>query len=156
MSKTTFELAEQKVKEHSSEINQRKKNVSSKKTKLIVISLLFVVFVAIGIHSVIEINEMNSPPELTKEETLQNMGSYLFMVTAQIDAFTDETGTIPNSEEDFLGEDDPYIEYLVVGDGYQLILSYADTTISYNSTDDPSQLLTEEAIEQMGITVNSQ
>ena len=42
---------------------------------------------------------MNTPPEQIKEEIVQYMGSYLFMVIAQLDAFTNETGSLPVSEE---------------------------------------------------------
>ncbi len=154
MSNRNFDLAEQGVKQHSNEINQQKKSTSSKKGKLIAIGILFVAFVVIGINSFLEVRKMNAPPEQTKEEIIQDMSSYLFMVIAQLDAFTNETGSLPSSEEDFLGEDDPYIEYSVIGNGYQLQLSYADTTIYFNSNDDPSQLLTEEALQQMGIPID--
>ncbi len=154
MSNRNFDLAEQGVKQHSSDINLRKKNISSNKGKLIVIGILFVAFVVTGINSFLEVRKMNAPPEQTKEEIIQDMSSYLFMVIAQLDAFTNETGSLPSSEEDFLGEDDPYIEYSVIGNGYQLQLSYADTTIYFNSNDDPSQLLTEEALQQMGIPID--
>lgn len=151
MSNRNFDLAEQGVKQHSIEINQQNKSVSSKKGKLITIAILFAIFVTVGVNSILQIKEMNKPPEQTEEELIQDMSSYLFMVISQLNAFTNETGTLPISEEDFLGEDDPYIEYSVIGNEYQLILSYADTTISFDSTDDPSQLLTEEALQQMGI-----
>ena len=154
MSNRNFDLAEQGVKQHSSDINLRNKNVSSNKGKLIVIGILFVAFVVTGINSFLEVRKMNAPPEQTKEEIIQDMSSYLFMVIAQLDAFTNETGSLPSSEEEFLGEDDPYIEYSVIGNGYQLQLSYADTTIHFNSNDDPSQLLTEEALQQMGIPID--
>jgi len=154
MNDKKFNLAEQGVKQHSSDINQPKKSISSKKGKLIVIGILFVAFITVGIISFLEVRKMNAPPPQTKDEIIQDMSSYLFMVIAQLDAFTNETGSLPASEEDFLGEDDPYIEYSVMGNGYQLQLSYADTTISFNSNDDPSQLLTEEALQQMGIAVD--
>ncbi len=154
MNDKKFNLAEQGVKQHSKKINQPKKSISSKKGKLIAIGILFVAFIAVGINSFLEVRKMNAPPPQTQEEIIQDMSSYLFMVIAQLDAFTNETGSLPSSEEDFLGEDDPYIEYSVIGNGYQLQLSYADTTISFNSNDDPSQLLTEEALQQMGITVD--
>lgn len=154
MSDRNFDLAEQGVKQHSIKVNKQKKSVSSKKGKLIAIGILFVAFVVIGINSFLQIREMNSPPEQTKEEIIQDMSSYLFMVIAQLDAYANETGALPSSEEDFLGEDDPYIEYSVTGNGYQLQISYADTTIYFNSSDDPSLLLTEKALQQMGITVD--
>ncbi|MCD6589077.1 MAG: hypothetical protein J7K88_11065 [Candidatus Fermentibacteraceae bacterium] len=154
MSDKNFDLAEQEVKQSSERKIQQKKSISSKKGKLIAIGILFVAFVAIGVNSFLEIKKLNAPPEQTKEEIIQDMSSYLFMVIAQLDAFTNETGSLPSSEEDFLGEDDPYIEYSVVGDGYQLQLSYADTTIFFSSDEDPSQLLTEEALIQMGIPVD--
>ncbi len=156
MDTNKFDIAEDIVKQNDSNKEIKKSKSKSHKGKLIAVIVLFVVCISVGINSYYELKAMNQPPEITDEELNRNMDGYLFMVIAQLNAYEQQYSHLPQDEEAFLGEDDLYIDYAVSGNTYRLSVTYADTTIVFNSGDNASDLLTEETLQQMGVTAASQ
>ncbi len=148
-----LDLAESNVKEKNYS-REKKKGITGKKGKLIFSIVLFCVFVAVSAYSWMQIRQMNKPPDISKEELFENMNGYLFITISKLNAFNEVSGRLPVDEDEFLGWDDPAIEYTVSGDIFTLSVIYADTVITFKSGDDPSELLTEETLSRMGVTTN--
>ena len=144
-----IEMAESNVKEK--DYSQHKKKHEKSRVKLIIAAVLFCTLVAVAFNSWKQIQRMNEPPELSKPELIESMNSYLFVSVSKLMSYRELNGKLPRNEEDLLGWDDPVIEYSVSGESFILSVRYADTVISFESGDDPSELLTEEAIRGMGI-----
>jgi hypothetical protein len=63
----------------------------------------------------------------------------------------DHVLTLPLTEEEFLGWDDPSIQYSASGDGYTRSVSHEEHVVTHRSGEDPSGLLTEDALKRMGV-----
>jgi hypothetical protein len=76
---------------------------------------------------------------------------YLFITVSKLNSYIQIEGTVPETEEEFLGYDDPSIEYEISGNEYSVSVLYADTVLVWHYGEDPSKFLTEDALERMGI-----
>jgi len=98
-----------------------------------------------------EIRRMNTPPDVPEEVLVENMGGYLFITVSKLNSHIEGSGEIPAGEEDFLGWDDPSVEYAVNGSEYSVSVIHTDTTLVWHSGEDPGKYLTEDALRRMGI-----
>ncbi len=153
MSGNLIEMAEGNVKEKDSS-QQKKLKRGKSKVKLIFAAVLFIVLVAVAFNSWKQIQRMNEPPVLSQPELIENMNSYLFVSVSKLLAYSDLNGRLAVNEEEFLGWDDPVIEYSTSEGSFTLSVIYADTMISFESGNDPSELLTEDALRGMGIVTD--
>ena len=133
---------------------KKNRGIASGKGKQIFAVVLFCILVAVAFNSWKQIQRMNEPPFIPKEELIEQMNSYLFVSVSKLLAYSELNGILPPTEEAFLGWDDPMIEYSTSGGSFTLSVLYADTVISFESGDDPSDLLTEEFLNDMGVTIN--
>jgi hypothetical protein len=122
--------------------------------KLMLVLTLLLVFGAVGYNSWMQVQKMNEPPFIPKDVLIEDMNGYLFLTASKLNSFKDGNGRLPLTEEEFLGTDDPVIEYSVTGEVFSLTVAYADTAITFRSGDDISGLLSVGALERMGITVD--
>ncbi len=152
MKNDLLEIAEDNVKEI--DYSRKKKKIAGGRGKHVVIIALSCVLIAVAVNSWIQIQQMNEPPEIPEEELLENMNGYLFMAVSRLNAFRSSAGRLPMDEEELLGWDDPAIEYSRSMDNFIISVVYADTVITFESGDDPSELLSEEALNKMGVVYN--
>lgn len=153
MTDNLIEMAEGNVKKKDFS-PQKKHDRGRSKVKLIFASVLFIILVAVAFNSWKQIQRMNALPELSEPELVENMNSYLFVSVSKLLAYRELNGRLPVNEEELLGWDDPAIEYSTSGESFSLSVLYADTVISFESGDDPSELLTEDAIRGMGMVTD--
>lgn len=144
--------AEGNVKEK--DYSGKKKKSIGGRGKIIVVAALSCTLIAVAVNSWIQIQQMNEPPEIPEEELLENMNGYLFMAVSRLNAFRSSDGRLPMDEEELLGWDDPAIEYSCSGEYFTISVVYADTVITFESGDDPSELLSEEVLNKMGVVYN--
>lgn len=153
MNDNLIEMAESNVKERDPS-EQKKRKRGKSRVKLIFAAVLLILLVAVAFNSWKQIQRMNEPPELSEPELIEKMNSYLFVSVSKLLAYSELNGRLPVNEEEFLGWDDPVIEYSASGGSFILSVLYADTVISFESGDDPSELLTEDALRGMGIVTD--
>ncbi len=153
MSDNLIEMAESNVKEKDPTEQKRLKKGNSR-VKLISAAVLFILLVAVAFNSWKQIQRMYEPPELSEQELIEEMNSYLFVSVSKLLSYEATNARLPLTEEELLGWDDPLIEYSTSGESFILSVLYADTVISFESGDDPSELLTEDALRGMGIVTD--
>lgn len=142
--------AEENVKEPAVSRGTRTRRAG--RGKAVVVILLLMVLAAVAWNSWNRIKEMNTPPDLPRDVMMENMGGYLFVTVMKLNAWMEREGTVPETEEEFLGWDDPAVEYGTYPGGYSVTVLYSDTALVWHSGDDPSEFLTEGALERMGVT----
>ena len=147
-----LEKAEENVKEK--DYSGKKKKTAGSRGKLIVITVLSCVLIGVALNSWRQIEQMNEPPEISREDLLENMNGYLFMTVSKLDAFRNSDGRLPMDEEEFLGWDDPVIEYSCSGEYFSISVMYADTVITFEYGDDSSELLSEDVLKKLGVVYN--
>ncbi len=143
------DLIEENVPSGGGKKNATKSSTS--KVKLVIACFLFLVLAGSAWNAWNQIREMNTPPDIPREVLLENMGAYLFMTVSKLDSYIERTGGIPETELEFLGWDDPSIEYSFSGPDYSVTVLSGDTVLVWHSGEDISQFLTEEALQRMGI-----
>lgn len=123
-----------------------------KKGKLVIAVILFLVLAGSSWNAYNQIKKMNTPPHLSRETLLENMGGYLFVTVSKLNAYIDRTGDVPETELDFLGWDDPSIIYSSQDGSYSVSVQSDDTVLVWNSGEDVSEFLSEEALRRMGVS----
>jgi len=145
-------IAEDNVKER--DYSKKKKKTSGRRGKLIVVIVLSGVLIAVAVNSWMQIRQMNEPLDIPRDELLEDMNGYLFMAVSRLNAFRSSHGRLPLNEEELLGLNDSAIEYSCSGETFTISVVYADTVITFETGDDPSELLSEEVLNEIGVVYN--
>lgn len=124
---------------------------SSRKGRLVVMLVLLCVLAVVGIDSHNRMRRMYEPPVIPEAVLLEDMGAYLFLAVSRLSSFQQANGALPLTEEEFLGWDDPSIQYSASGNGYTITVTHEDLVVTHRSGEDPSGLLTEDALKRMGV-----
>lgn len=144
--------AESNIPEDRGErVSRKRSSGTGSRVKPVIASLLCLGFIAAALYAWGEIRRMNTPPEVPEEVLLENMGGYMFITVSKLNAYIEREGRVPAAENDFLGWDDPSVEYLVEADGYSVSIRAQDTFLVWHSGEDVSEFLTEDAVARMGI-----
>ncbi len=152
MKNDLLEMAEDNVKEK--DYSRRKRKIIGGRGKLIVVIVLSGVLLAVAVNSWMQIQQMNEPLDIPGDELLEDMNGYLFIAVSRLNAFRSSHGRLPVNEEELLGLNDSAIEYSCSGENFIISVVYADTVITFESGDDPSELLSEEVLNKMGVVYN--
>jgi hypothetical protein len=123
----------------------------SRKGRLILMMALLCVLVLVGIDSYNRVRRMYEPPAIPEDVLLEDMGAYLFLAVSRLSSFQETNGRLPETEEEFLGWDDPSIQYSTSGDLYTISVSTEDLVVTHHSGEDPGGLLSEDALRRMGV-----
>lgn len=143
------DLIEENIPSGGDEKNATKS--SGSKVKPAIACFLFLVLAGSVWNAWNQIKQMSAPPDIPREVVLENMGAYLFMTVSKLNSHIERTGGIPETELDFLGWDDPSVEYSFTGPDYSVSVHSGDTVLVWHSGEDSSEFLTEEALQRMGI-----
>ncbi len=145
-------MAEDNVKEK--DYSRRKRKIIGGRGKLIIIIALSCALITVAVNSWMQIRQMNEPLDIPRDELLEDMNGYLFMAVSRLNAFRSSHGRLPLNEEELLGLNDSAIEYSCSGETFTISVVYADTVITFKTGDDPSELLSEEVLNEIGVVYN--
>jgi len=119
------------------------------KKQVTLIIIVFVLFIASLYYNYIKIKEMNAPLVITEEEKMASLKNYIYLVNAKILLFKEKSARLPNDLSEIFIED-TNLTYIINDDSlFSLLCRYDDLSYTYESTDDPEELLSGEFLENL-------